>query len=117
MIEEFIARWELVLAGDPVLTRSSMLTPVTWRGRAAMLKIARIEEERRGGEFLEWREGEGAVPVLRRDGSALLMERAPGGDLAGMADDQAIGIICDVAERLRAPRDRPAPALMPLSQW
>jgi streptomycin 6-kinase len=117
MIEEFIARWELVPAGDPVVTRSSMLARVTWRGRPAVLKLALIEEERRGAALMEWWAGEGAGAVLRREGNALLLERAEGGDLTGMADDQATHVICDVAARLHAPRNRPAPELMPLAQW
>jgi streptomycin 6-kinase len=117
MIEELLARWELVPAGDPVETRSSVLAPVSWRGRPAMLKVARIEEERRGGGLMEWWAGEGAAPVLQREGNALLMARAEGGDLAGLADDEATKILCDVAVRLHAARSKPRPELMPLSQW
>src|SRR5262245_24128729 len=103
MIEEFIARWEMVPAGDPVETRSSTLLPVSWRGRAAMLKIARIEEERRGATLMDWWAGESAAPVLEREGSALLMELASGGDLCGLPDNQATEVICEVAARLHAP--------------
>jgi streptomycin 6-kinase len=117
MIEQFFARWDLVPAGDPVETRSSTLVAVAWRGRPAMLKLARIEEERRGAALMEWWAGEGAAPVLVRDGGALLIERAEGGDLSRLADDRATDVICDVAGRLHAVRNMSVPELMPLAQW
>jgi streptomycin 6-kinase len=43
-----------------------------------MLKIAGHEEERRGGELIEWYGGVGAAAVLDREGAALLVERAMG---------------------------------------
>ena len=82
-----------------------------------MLKLARIEEERRGAALMEWWAGEGAAPVLRREGSVLLMERTESGDLCGMADDRATNVICDVAARLHARRNKAAPELAPLAQW
>jgi streptomycin 6-kinase len=65
----------------------------------AMLKIAGNEEERRGGELMEWYGGVGAADVLDREGVALLMERAMGQrSLSHMArngsDDEATRILC-----------------------
>jgi len=59
--------------------------------------------------------------VLARDGDALLLERAEGGQsLAGMAhggrDDEACRILCAVAARLHAPRSKSVPDLIPLPQ-
>jgi len=87
-----------------------------------MLKIAREEEERRGGRLMAWWDGDGAARVLAQDDHALLLERATGPrTLAAMvaagADDDASRILCAVAGRLHAPRRGPPPELVPLSRW
>lgn len=87
-----------------------------------MLKVASEAEERWGGLLMAWWDGEGAARVLAHEGDALLLERAVGtASLAEMAhagqDDAASRIICDVAARLHAPRDRAPPELIPLSDW
>src|SRR5689334_8163156 len=98
MLQDFIIRWGLTPVGEPIGTATSALLPVTWRGHPAMLKVALIEEERRGAELMEVWSGEGAAPVFARDGGALLMERSVGGkSLAAMSasggDDDATRII------------------------
>ena len=85
-----------------------------------MLKIAREDEERRGGALMAWWNGDGAAKVLARHGEALLLERATGPrSLAAMVadgqDDEASRILCDVAARLHAPRPGPPPDLVPLT--
>lgn len=118
----WLARWDLVPDGAAITTPSSLLVPVRHRGQPAMLKIAREEEERRGGQLMAWWDGDGAARVLAQDEQALLLERATGPrTLAAMvaagADDEATRILCAVAGRLHAPRRGPPPALVPLSRW
>jgi streptomycin 6-kinase len=122
MFETYLARWALTPDGEPIATRSSRLLPVRKSGTRAMLKLAVEEEERHGAALMVWWDGEGAARVLAHDGDAILLERATGAiSLAGMArggrDDEATRIICAVAARLHAPRDRPLPALVPLARW
>ena len=87
-----------------------------------MLKIAREEEERRGGRLMAWWEGDGAARVLAHDDCALLLERATGprkleAIVAAGADDEASCILCTTAARLHVPRRGPPPELAPLSRW
>jgi len=118
----WLARWDLVPDGEAITTPSSLLLPVRHRGQPAMLKIAREEEERRGGRLMAWWDGDGVARVLAHDDHALLLERATGPrTLAAMvaagADDEATRILCAVAGRLHAPRRGPPPELVPLSRW
>ena len=75
---------------------------------AAMLKIARDAEEKRGGLLMNWWNGDGAARVYADDGEgALLLERACGPrSLVQMArnghDEEATGILCDAIARLHA---------------
>lgn len=87
-----------------------------------MLKLALEEGERSGGVLLAWWDGSGAAHVLAQDGSALLMERATGpASLADMAlagrDDEACRVLCALAAKLHAPRSKPWPDLIPLTEW
>ena len=122
--EPFLTRWALTADGSPFeTTYKSRLLPVRHRGDAAILKISSGEEERKGGVLLAWYEGHGAVRVLARDGSAILLERATGKrDLAAMArsgeDDEATEILCATAAALHRPRQKPPPdTLVPLPVW
>jgi streptomycin 6-kinase len=122
VFEDYLARWRLTPDGAPIATHSSDMLPVRRAGVPAMLKIAREAEERWGGLLMGWWDGDGAARVLAQEGSALLLERATGNrSLVGMArggrDDEASRIICAVAARLHAPRDRPPPRLIPLPRW
>jgi streptomycin 6-kinase len=121
MFEPYLHRWELEPDGSPIITERSRLLPVRHRGDPAMLKIAIESEESFGAMLMTWWDGNGAARVLAHDGDALLLERAVGGaSLIGMArsgcDDQASRIICDVAAKLHAPRDRAPRELIPLSR-
>ncbi len=123
MVETYLARWDLVADGNPIITHSSDLLPVRRAGRPAMLKVAREEEEARGAAVMVWWAGEGAARVLACEGDAMLMERAMGDrSLTAMAhdgrDDQASRILCAAAATLHAPRTTPRPAtLVPLDRW
>ena len=117
-----LARWNLVVDGEPFETPSSLVLPVRRNGEPAMLKIPREEEERRGGRLMAWWGGDGAAKVLAHDEEALLIERADGpSTLAAMVadgrDDEATRILCDVARRLHHPRATPRPDLVPLARW
>jgi streptomycin 6-kinase len=123
MFDAYLARWRLVPDGEPITTHSSRLLPVRHDGAPAMLKVALEAEERWGSALMVWWQGEGAARVLEHDeNGVLLMERATGtSSLAEMArsgrDDEASRILCAVAARLHATRERPPPALIPLSRW
>lgn len=118
----YIDRWRLIPEGDPIVTRTSRLLPVRWRGVVAMLKVAVDAEEELGNELMAWWDGQGVPLVLAREGKAILLERAQGeGSLAGLVrdggDDEATCIICEVAEKLHLPKAQPLPHLVPLSEW
>lgn len=123
MFDDYLARWNLTSDGESMITHSSRLLPVRRRGVPAMLKIAMEAEERWGAALMVWWGGEGAVRVLAHEGDALLTERALGeASLVEMVrsghDDEASRIICAVAARLHASRDRPPPpSLISLPQW
>ncbi|MEF2073649.1 aminoglycoside phosphotransferase family protein [Consotaella aegiceratis] len=122
-LESYIRRWELVPDGEEIVTASSRLMPVLRRGDPAMLKLALIDEERRGVALMEWWGGAGAAAVLATGEGAVLLERATGPrSLIRMAydgqDEEACRILCATAARLHAPRPRPKPAdLVPLPVW
>lgn len=123
MFDDYLARWNLTPDGKPITTHSSHLLPVRRDGVPAMLKIALEPEERRGATIMVWWGGEGAARVLAHERDALLMERIPGGDVllewvASGRDAEATRILCAVAARLHAPRNRPLPTtLVPLARW
>jgi streptomycin 6-kinase len=122
IFDEHLARWGLVADGEPITTPSSSLLPVRREGVPAMLKVARVAEERAGARLMVWWNGEGAARVLDHDADALLLERASGSaSLVEMArggrDDEASRILCAAAGRLHAPRGRPPPELVPLARW
>ncbi len=122
MFDRYLSLWELTPDGAPIITHSSRLLPVRYKGVPAMLKIAMETEERWGGLLMVWWDGEGAARVLAHEGDALLMERAIGkNSLIEMVrkghDDEASQIICATAAKLHAPRACPPPELLPLSIW
>lgn len=123
----WLDRWLLRPDGGPHTTASSTLTPVrTADGTSAMLKIAHIEEEERGGELLDRLNGTGVARVLRRFGPAVLLERAMGArDLVQMVeaghDDDATRALCEAADRIHRAELEPllvAPSpLVDLPTW
>ncbi|AYG59742.1 aminoglycoside phosphotransferase family protein [Rhizobium jaguaris] len=122
MFEHYLKRWSLTPDGEAIITRSSHLLPVIWRGLPAMLKVALDIDEKLGSQVLRWWDGDGAAHVYEHDGDAALLERATGpGSLLTMAmeggDDEASRIICRTAGKLHAPRATPLPDLVPLDRW
>jgi streptomycin 6-kinase len=102
-------------------TPTSLVLPVRRQGVPAMLKIAREEEERRGGRLMAWWNGDGAARVLAAEDGVLLLERATGPrSLAAMAragqDDEATRILCRTTMRLHEHLGAP-PDLVPLDDW
>lgn len=122
IFQHHIEHWRLIPDGEPIHTHSSDLLPVRFGEIAAMLKIARAEEERLGHVLLEWWDGAGAVRVLAKDETAQLLVRASGpASLLEMVkagrDAEASEIICAVAAQLHTPREKPLPPLIPLREW
>jgi streptomycin 6-kinase len=118
----YLERWRLIEDGQPIVTPRAQLLPVRHNGAPAMLKVATEPEEMFGGLLMRWWDGDGAARVLANDGPALLLERATTGralsDLVREGqDDKASRIMCDVIERLHAPRRKPLPDLVPLTHW
>ncbi|MBV0841759.1 aminoglycoside phosphotransferase family protein [Serratia liquefaciens] len=118
----YMQRWQLQPDGQAFETHSSLLMPVRYRGAAAMLKIAREQEEKFGGLLMCWWQGEGAARVLAWHEDGILLERAQGSrSLPQMVRDgddrQATEILCQVVARLHAPRAETLPELIPLHQW
>lgn len=113
-----LERWDLVPDGPPLVTHSSRLLPVLFRGEVAMLKVTGSPEEVRGGQQLRWWDGMGAARVLASHEGAFLLERATGTRSAGRMsradDDAATRVLCAVAAQLHAPRPRQPPELEPL---
>lgn len=122
LLRFYKAYWQLTENGVPFHTRTSYLQSVQFNGAPAMLKIATVEEEYRGGQLMVWWKGDGAARVLAQYKNALLLERATGSQsLSEMAhhgqDKEASRILCDVTTRLHAHRKQPPVDLHPLSQW
>jgi streptomycin 6-kinase len=120
-VQTFLTTWNLAPDGALLTTRSSWILPVR-RDAPAILKVARIPDERQGFELMRWWAGEGAANVLASTSDALLLERATRHrSLAELAwsgeDDQASAILCGTAARLHAKRSGSIPDLHPLETW
>ena len=122
MFERYLALWNLIPDGQPLVTASSQLLPVLRGREPAMLKLTIDEEENRGAALMDWWGGRGAARVLCRDNEACLLERATGrARLPEMArsgrDEETVQILCSVAAQLHVPQSRSPPNLVPLSAW
>lgn len=121
IFDDFLQRWNLTADGEPIITRSSQLLPVSYHGNKAMLKIALVEEERYGAKLMVWWNGDGVARVFMHDDNVLLMERAmEANSLIEKAhhgyDDESTQIICSVAAKLHSKKDNP-PVLLSLKTW
>ncbi len=122
MFAPYVEQWDLIPDGEEIATNYGRLLPVCYRGEPAMLKIALEDEEARGADLMAYWGGEGAARVFQHDGAALLIERLTGArSLGEMArdgqDDDATRVLCAVAAKLHAPRDKPMPELLDLTTW
>lgn len=122
IFDKYLRRWNLTLDGEAIHTSCSDLLPVLYEGQRAMLKIARIDEERIGNRLMIWWNGDGAARVYQHDDAAQVMERVEGDlSLAAMAlngqDDEATRILCHAAEVLHRPRPQSWPDLPQLAPW
>ncbi len=121
VFEAYLAAWNLVPDGEPIHSHTSDLLPVRRDGEPAMLKIAWMEEQRRGNRLMAWWDGDGAARVLAHEGGAVLLERASGGSLVEFCrdgrDDEASRIICATVARLHRIAPASPPNLVPLTVW
>jgi len=122
IFDRYLALWNLLPEGMPIVTPRARLLPVRSRHGAAMLKVATDPDETYGGLLLQWWDGRGAARLFAMDGNTLLLERAQGHrSLAALArdgrDDEATHIICDVIAELHEPRGQPPRDLVPLAVW
>ncbi len=111
MFDPYLTRWGLIPDGVPIATPAARLLPVLADGKPAILKLSHEDDERLGGDLMEWWDGDGATRVYARDGDALLMERATGStSLSDMArsgqDDEACRILCMAAASTHHARGR-----------
>jgi len=122
LLAYYFRLWNLTPDGEILMTNSSILKPVMYKNRKSMLKIPIAREEKVGSKLMIWWNGVGAVKVLEYDDNAILMEKIIGNySLTQMAinnrDDEASGIICDVANVLHSLKKEPLPELVPLEIW
>ena len=123
IFNKYLALWNLVPDGEPIITGTSQLLPVRYKNKPAFLKISIEEEEKQGNHLMVWWDGNGAARILAHADNALLMERAMGKQsLIKMAlqdgkDDEATQIICSVIEKLHSHNNQPLPKLVPLEKW
>lgn len=123
MLSRALARWSLTRPTLLIETASSFVYRVERTGQPpAVLKLLKPgDDERNGGSLLIWYAGNGAAAVYGLARDAVLMELAEGETLGDVAragrDAEATGILCDIVQRLHAPRDATPPAsLTPLRQ-
>lgn len=115
--------WGAEPTGETWRTPSSDLAAGVLDGAPVMVKVARLEEERRGNRLLAWWSGCGGLPVLAADDDAVLMRRATGGRSllelsASGRDAEAEEVLLGTVLALHA---MPAPpesvGLVPLHVW
>jgi streptomycin 6-kinase len=105
--EDAARSWRVELGAPFELSRFSYVAPA---GDDAVLKVAweGDEESLHEGEALELWDGDGAVRLLRREGRALLEERAiPGSDISDLDQDTAMAVAVEVGTKLWRPAGAP----------
>ncbi len=116
-LEERLRAWGAEPTGEVWHTPSSDLAAGLRDGEPVMLKIARIEEERRGGRLMAWWSGCGGLPVLAADGDAILLRRAARSALT-LPAAEAEGVLLEIVLALHAMPAPPASVgLVPLTEW
>jgi streptomycin 6-kinase len=120
---ERLRGWGAEPTGETWDTPSSALAAGVRDGVPVIVKVARVEEERRGGRLMAWWSRHGGLPLLEHDADAVLLRRATGmRDLTAWArtgrDDEATEVLVDTALALHAMPAPPAPVgLVPLRTW
>lgn len=124
VVAPYLRRWELTADGPVSTTASSVLVPVLWQGRPAILKVATEREEELGSRLMVWWDGRGSAPVFAHSGPAIVLERAQGTrSLSVMAsagsdrDDAATRVLCAAASTLHAVSGEPPDGLVGLDHW
>ncbi len=122
MFDDYVRRWNLIPDGCPIETHSSRLLPVRYLDEPAMLKVAVVDEEKRGNALMAWWNGAATARVLAQSQDAIVMERASAEfsliDLSRTGqDDEATRLICEVIAKLHAAPANSPPSLVPLSRW
>jgi streptomycin 6-kinase len=121
--EERLRAWGAEPTGERWSTGSSELAAGVRDGERVVVKVARIEEERRGNRLMAWWSTCGGLPVLEADDEAILMRRATGPrSLVALSaagrDDEADEVLLDAVVALRAmPAPPAAVGLVPLGEW
>lgn len=87
-----------------------------------LLKPKALEDSRRGADFLDWRDGIGAIRLIARSDDALLMEHAGGvtlrDHLVAHGDREATQIAAEVLLDYHRPTETPFPSsLQPLDRY
>ncbi len=112
-----LLRWGAESTGESWSTASSELAAGVLDGEPVVVKVARIEEERRGNRLMGWWSEHGGLPVLAQDDDAILMRRA-GRSLIGLPDAEAETMLAEVAVGLHAlPTPSASVGLVPLDAW
>jgi streptomycin 6-kinase len=117
-VERLVA-WGAVPTGETWSTGSSDLAAGALDGLPVVVKVARIEEERRGNRLMTWWSGQGGLPVVAHDDDALLMQRATGArSLLAMPAAEAEEVLAGAVLALHAmPAPPAAVGPVPLRTW
>lgn len=100
LLNTYLARWQLSLEGEPLLSQSGMIAFVLHKGRPLVLKIPhKHSDETLMGRVLEYYNGNGCVQCYKFDQNAMLLERIiPGTSLVDLVyageDNKATEIFC-----------------------
>lgn len=124
MFEAYLQLWKLEIDGESFQTHSSSLLPVRDQGRAAILKLPTVDDERQAGQLMHWWQGQGAADVYAFDqaSGAIVLERLSSEpSLKQMAlngrDDEAMRILCQAAVKLHSKPAQNLPPLFTLERW
>ncbi len=124
-VEDVLGRWKLSEPLYVAETPTSRVYRVKTRkyGHAALKLLLPNagDDERLGGEMLEYYAGQGAARVFARTPDAVLIEWLDGESLSTLVRDGkdavATDIICQTVQQLHAPRTMPPPMnLVPLAE-
>jgi streptomycin 6-kinase len=115
--QQRLRAWGVEPTGEPWSTGSSELAAGVRDGLPVIVKVARIEEERRGNRLMAWWSRCGGLPVLEAEGDAILMPRAPRVALE-LPIEEADQVLVATALRLHAlPPPPDSVGLVPLRTW